>query len=84
MSVFNRRNAAVGWLTLVVGKKLVALKLKKAPEPEPKSSGKAKKGAIAVVVAGVVGTAAVLRLRSRGGGDDAADTDAAADTSADA
>jgi hypothetical protein len=75
-SVFNRRNAFIGWLTVVFGRKLVALKLKSAPEPEPKVSGKAKKGAIAVLVAGAVGVATFLRLRSRGGDDDAADTPA--------
>ena len=75
-SVFNRRNAVIGWLTVVFGKKLVALKLRSAPEPEPKVSGKAKKGAIAALVAGAVGVATFLRLRSRGGGDDATDTPA--------
>jgi len=74
-SVFNRRNAVIGWLTVVFGRKLVALKLKKPPEPEPKS-GKAKKGVIAVVVAGALGAAAFLRLRSRDGGSDAPPADA--------
>lgn len=63
----NRKNALIGWLTIVIGKQLVLAKLRK-PEPEPKLS-KTKKGLIAGTAAGAVGVAAYLHLRPSGGGD---------------
>mgnify|MGYP001552382348 CR=1 FL=1 len=34
MGVFNRRNAAVGWLTWIVGKRVLKKKAKDAPKDE--------------------------------------------------
>jgi hypothetical protein len=64
----NRRNALIGWMTLMVGKKLILMKLRKAPEPEPKLT-KTHKGLIAGVVAVVVGALVWMRVRPSGGGE---------------
>jgi hypothetical protein len=68
MSMQNRRNALVGWITLIVGKKLLLTKLRKV-EPEPKLS-KVQKSLIAAIVAVGVGAAVWLRIRPSGDGDD--------------
>jgi hypothetical protein len=67
VGIFNRRNAAVGWLTWMVGKRVLKKKAKDAvPSIDPESK-KPNKSAIALVVAGLVGVLTFWRKRS---GDD--------------
>jgi hypothetical protein len=73
VGIFNRRNAAVGWVTWVVGKRLLKKKAKGAvPTVDPETK-RPNKSAIALLLAGSVG--AVTFWRRRSGGDD--DTTAA-------
>ena len=68
MGVFNRRNAAVGWVTWMVGKRVLKKKAKDAvPTIDPESK-KPNKSAIALLIAGAVGVATFWKKRS---GDDA-------------
>lgn len=68
MSVFNRRNAVVGWLALSVGKKVLKRKAKDAvPTVDPETK-KPNKSAVALMVAGAVG--ALTFWRKRAAGDD--------------
>ena len=69
MSVFNRRNAAVGWLALVVGKRVLKKKAKDAVPSIDAESKKPNKSAIALVVAGALGALTFWKKRS-GGSDD--------------
>ena len=67
MSVFNRRNAAMGWAAWAVGKRVLKKKAKDAvPTIDPESK-KPNKSAIALLVAGTVGALTFWRKRS---GDD--------------
>jgi hypothetical protein len=68
VGVFNRRNAAVGWLTWVVGKRVLKKKAKDAVPTIDRQSKKPNRSAIALLVAGAAGTLTFLRKRS--GGDD--------------
>ena len=71
MGVFNRRNAAVGWLTWMVGKRVLKKKAKDAvPTIDPESK-KPNKSAIALLIASAVGVATFWRKRS---GDDSPTT----------
>ena len=67
MGVFNRRNAAVGWLTWVVGKRILRKKAKDAVPSIDLQSKKPNRSAIALLFAGVAGALALTRKRS---GDD--------------
>ena len=68
MGVFNRRNAAVGWMTWVVGKRVLKKKAKSAvPSIDPESK-KPNKSAIALLVAGAAGALTFWRKRSGGDG----------------
>lgn len=74
MGIFNRRNAAVGWVTWLVGKRVLKKKAKGAvPSVDPETK-KPNKSAIALLVAGVVGIASLRR--KRGGDNDASSSDA--------
>jgi hypothetical protein len=67
VTVFNRRNAAVGWVAVVVGKRVLKKKAKDAvPSIDPESK-KPNKSAIALLVAGAVGALTFWHKRS---GDD--------------
>jgi hypothetical protein len=68
VGVFNRRNAAVGWLTWVVGKRLLKKKAKDAVPAIDSQSKKPNKSAIALLIAGAAG--ALTFWRKRSGGDD--------------
>jgi hypothetical protein len=69
VSVFNRRNAAVGWATWAVGKRVLKRKAKGAvPSIDPETK-KPNRSAIALVVAGAVG--ALTFWRKRAGDDEA-------------
>ncbi len=71
MSIFNRRNAAVGWVTWMIGKRVVKRKAKGAvPSVDPETK-RPNKSAIALLVAGVVGALTFWRSRSS---DDDGDT----------
>jgi len=64
MPVFNRRNAAVGWLALQVGKRIAKRKAKQAvPALDPESK-RPNKSAIALVLATAVGVVTFWRRRS--------------------
>ena len=67
MGVFNRRNAAVGWLTWVVGKRLVKKRAKDAVPSIDAQTRKPNKSAIALLIAGAAGVLTFWRKRS---GDD--------------
>jgi hypothetical protein len=68
VGVFNRRNAAVGWLTWVVGKRVLKKKAKDAvPTIDPQSK-KPNKSALALLIAGAAGVLTFWRKRSGDGG----------------
>lgn len=64
MPVFNRRNAAVGWLTWMVGKRVLKKKAKGAVPTIDPDSKKPNKSAIALLIAAVVGVATFWKKRS--------------------
>lgn len=72
MSVFNRKNAAVGWLALLVGKRVLKRKAKDAVPAIDAESGKPNKSAIALLLAGTIGVLTFWKKRSGGdaGGDE--------------
>jgi hypothetical protein len=66
VSVFNRRNAVMGWLAWGVGKRVLKKKAKDAvPNVDPETK-RPNKSAIALAVAGVVGALTFWRKRSGG------------------
>jgi hypothetical protein len=67
VGIFNRRNAAFGWLTWAVGKRVLKKKAKGAVPSIDTDSKKPNKSAIALAAAGVVGALTFWRKRS---GDD--------------
>ena len=69
MGIFNRRNAVVGWLTLVVGKRILKRKAKGAVPSVDSETKKPNKSAIALLAAGTLGALTFWKKRS-GGGDD--------------
>lgn len=64
MSVFSRRNAAVGWLALFVGKRVLKRKAKQAVPAIDTESKRPNKSAVALVVASAVGVLTFWRRRS--------------------
>jgi hypothetical protein len=67
VSVFNRRNAAVGWVTWAIGKRVLKRKAKEAvPSIDPESK-RPNKSAIALLLAGTVGLATFWRSRAGDG-----------------
>jgi hypothetical protein len=67
VGVFNRRNAAVGWVAWAVGKRVLKKKAKDAvPSIDPESK-KPNKSAIALLVAAAAGALTFWRKRN---GDD--------------
>ena len=72
MGIFNRRNAAVGWLAWAVGKRVLKKKAKDAvPAVDPETK-RPNKSAVALAVAGVAGALTFWRRRS-GDSDDSTD-----------
>jgi hypothetical protein len=64
MSVFTRRNAAVGWLALLVGKRVLKRKAKEAvPALDPESK-RPNKSALALLLAAAAGVFTFWRRRS--------------------
>jgi hypothetical protein len=66
VGIFNRRNAAVGWLTWMVGKRDLNKKAKDAVPTIDSQSKKPNKSAIALLIAGTVGALTFWRKRSGG------------------
>jgi len=64
MAVFNRRDAAVGWLALVVGKRVMKRKAKQALPAIDAESKRPNKSAVALLLASAVGVATFWRRRS--------------------
>jgi hypothetical protein len=63
MSIFNRRNAAVGWVTWAVGKRVLKRKAKDAvPAIDPESK-KPNKSALALLLASVAGVFTFVKKR---------------------
>ena len=65
MSIFNRRNAAIGWLAWNAAKIIVRQKAKRAVPKVDKASRRPNKSAIALLLAGTVGAAAFWHRRRR-------------------
>jgi hypothetical protein len=64
VAVFNRRNAAVGWIALFIGKRVLKRKAKQAiPAIDPESK-QPNKSAVALLLASAVGVATFWRRRS--------------------
>ena len=64
MAVFNRRNAAVGWLTLFVGNRVLKRKARQAvPAVDPETK-RPNTSAVALLLASAVGVATFWRRRS--------------------
>jgi hypothetical protein len=64
VAVFNRRNAAVGWLTLFVGKRVLKRKARQAvPAVDPETK-RPNTSAVALLLASAVGVATFWRRRS--------------------
>jgi hypothetical protein len=64
VSVFSRRNAAVGWLALFVGKRILKRKAKQAIPAIDAESKRPNKSAAALLLASAVGIATFWRRRS--------------------
>ena len=64
MPVCNRRNAAVGWLALFVGKRVLKRKAKQAVPTIDAESKRPNKSAIALLVASAAGVLTFWRRRS--------------------
>lgn len=67
MSVFNRRNAAMGWVAWAVGKRVLKKKAKDAVPAVDLETKRPNKSAIALLIASAVGVATFWKKRS---GDD--------------
>ena len=64
MSVFNRRNAAVGWVVWGVGKRVLKRKATDAVPAIDSESKKPNKSAVALLLAGTVGLVTFWRKRA--------------------
>jgi hypothetical protein len=72
VGIFNRRNAAVGWVTWMVGKRVLKKKAKGAVPTIDSQSKKPNKSAVALLIAGAAG--ALTFWRKRSGDDEPPDT----------
>jgi hypothetical protein len=70
MSIFNRRNAVLGWLLWAVYKRDVKRKARSAVPSIDLESGRPNKSAVALLVASSVGALTLVKKRS--GGDESA------------
>lgn len=64
MSIFNRRNAAMGWLSWIVAKRVLKKKAKDAVPGTVEGSKRPNKGAIATLLAAVGGALWFWRKQS--------------------
>jgi hypothetical protein len=74
VGVFNRRNAAVGWLTWNVGKRVLKRKAKGAVPSIDTETKRPNKSAIALFAASVVGVLTFWKKRSGSADDGSADS----------
>jgi hypothetical protein len=65
VSIFNRRNAAIGWLAWNAAKIIVRHKAKGAVPKIDRDRRRPNKSAIALLVAGTIGAAAFWHSRRR-------------------
>ena len=63
MSIFNRRNAALGWLTWLVGKRVVKRKAKATAQAIDLGAKHPRSKAFAVLAASAAGAVAFVRRR---------------------
>ena len=71
MAVFNRRNAALGWLAWTVGKRVLKHKAKSTVPKVDLEERRPNKSAVALFAATVGGVVFFLRRRTGGDDDDA-------------
>ena len=64
MSIFNKRNAVVGWLSWIVAKRVLRKKAKDALPGTVEGSKRPNKGAIATIVAALGGLLWFKRRKS--------------------
>ena len=64
MGIFNKRNAAVGWLSWIVAKRVLKKKAKEALPGTVEGSKRPNKGAIATLLAAVGGALWFWRKQS--------------------
>ncbi len=64
MSIFNRRNAAVGWLSWIVAKRVLKKKARDVVPGTVEGSKRPNKGAIATLLAAVGGALWFWRKKS--------------------
>ena len=64
MSIFNRRNAAVGWLSWIVAKRVLKTKARDVVPGTVEGSKRPNKGAIATLLAAVGGALWFWRKKS--------------------
>lgn len=64
MSIFNRRNAVVGWLTWLTAKRVLKRKARQAVPGTVEGTKRPNKGAIAAGVAAVLGVLLFWRKKS--------------------
>ena len=67
--MFNRRNAAFGWLAWQIAKRVLKRKAKAAVPGTVEGTKRPNKSAIALLAAAIVGAATFWRSRSGGDGD---------------
>jgi ferric-dicitrate binding protein FerR (iron transport regulator) len=67
MTVINRRNAVIGWGTMLIARRVLRRKL---PEPEPRWRRRSFVGGASLLVISAAGAAVVWRLRAGGSGDE--------------
>jgi MYXO-CTERM domain-containing protein len=67
MGIFNRRNAAVGWVTWMLGKRVLKRKAKSAVPTVDPATKRPNRSAVALLFAGALGALTFWRRRS---GDD--------------
>jgi hypothetical protein len=67
MSILNRRNAVIGWLTWLTAKSLLKHKARQAVPGTVEGTRRPNKGAIAAGVAAAVGVLLFWRRKSSGG-----------------
>jgi hypothetical protein len=64
MSVFNRRNALIGYVSIVVGKQMLRQAARDAVPSVDAKTHRPNKSAIALAVVGLIGAAAIWHHRS--------------------